>query len=133
MEPTGDLQGLSCREEEEGEGEERTGDVDAGVSPSPSLSGENVSISALSVQIEQGVAGEDITELAVSTPESTDSERRFDPTSEEGVGRSPSLLPSHSESNDWPPSVTQASMRFPKLLYRFISPLYPHTSAPELQ
>lgn len=115
----------------EGTGEEKTGDcdVEAGVSPSPSLCGVNVSFSALSVEMEQGVAGKDVSELAVSTPESTESERRVVPVSEEGEGESSSLFPEH-----WPSSVTQASIRFPKLLYRFIfKPVVPHTSTSEVQ
>lgn len=113
-------------EEEELEGstgEEKKGEcgTEAGVSPPPSPPGANVSVSALSVETEQDVARKDVSELAVSTPESTDSERGFVPKSEEGIEDSSSLLPSHSESKHWPPSVTQASMRFPKLLYRFIS------------
>lgn len=105
-----------CKVEEEGGGEDRTGDCDAEAGVSPPLSGVNVSISALSVEMEQDVARKDVSELAVSTPESTDSERRFVPVSEDGVEGSSSLFPSHSESGLWPPSVTQASMRFPKLL-----------------
>lgn len=57
-----------------------------------------------------------MSELAVSTPESTDSERRFVPISEEGVGESSSYFLGQSESEHWPPSLIQASMRFPKLL-----------------
>lgn len=92
------------------------GDGEAGEG-SPSLSGVNVSISVVSVEMEEG---KDTDGLAVSTPESTDSERRVVPTSEEGVRRPLSLFP---VSEDWSPSVTQVSKRFPKLWYRFISPL----------
>lgn len=48
----------------------------------------NASISALSAEMKQDVAAEDVSELAISTPESNDSERKFAPMSEEGVGDS---------------------------------------------
>ncbi|TNN71350.1 hypothetical protein EYF80_018428 [Liparis tanakae] len=114
------LLGRRCGEEEEADSrEERMGHCEAGEG-SPPLSGGNMSISVVSVEMEEGVAGKDMAGLAVSTPESTDSERRVVPTSGEGVGRSSSLFP---VTEDWSPSVTQASKRFPKLWYRFISPL----------
>lgn len=122
-------------EEEEGAGEERTGDcgVDARLSPSPC--GVNKSISVLSVETEREVAGIDMSQLAVSTPESTDSDRRLVSMSEEGVKASLALFPSKSGHAD--SSVTQVSMRFPKLLYRFISKKgissVPHTSPVGLQ
>lgn len=105
-------------EDEEGAGEERKGDrdVEAGVSSSLSLSGVNASISALSVETKQDAAGMDVSELAVSTPESRDSEHKFVLVSEEGTAESSSLFPSISESEHWFSSVTQASIRFPKLL-----------------
>lgn len=66
-----------------GLGEENTGDCDvnAGVRFSPSIS----------VEAKDDVARKHVSQLAVSTPESTDSERPFVSISEEGVGGSLAL------------------------------------------
>lgn len=79
MDPSWALLEKRCGEEEdeeEGTGEESKGDCDVEV-------GLNASISALSVEMEEDVTGKEVSELAVSTPESTDSERRFVPMSED--------------------------------------------------
>ena len=107
-EPNGDLLGQRLGDEEEkGEdrGEDSPGDSEVEVGVSPVASGMNASISALSAEVGEE-AGKDVSVLAVSTPESTDSERKFGPVLEDGVGHSGYV----------PPSFTQASMRFPKLL-----------------
>lgn len=64
-----------------GLGEENTGDCDvnAGVR------------SSISVEAKDDVARKHVSQLAVSTPESTDSERPFVSISEEGVGGSLAL------------------------------------------
>lgn len=93
-----------------GLGEENTGDCDVNA---------GVRSSSISVEAKDDVARKHVSQLAVSTPESTDSERPFVSISEEGVGGSLALRWNHSESG-LVSSVTQVSMRFPKLLYRFM-------------
>lgn len=114
-------------EQEDGTGEERTGDwdSDAGVSPSLSSTGESISVEA-----EEDEAWHGVPQLANSTPESTDSDRGLIPMSEVGPRASKVMFWSRCGCGDGMASFTHVSMRFPKLLYRFISRNVPGLSSP---
>lgn len=113
-------------EQDDGTGEERTGDWDsAGGSPSLCSMGESVSVEAEEDETWRGVP-----QLANSTPESTDSDRGLIPMSKVGPRASKVLFWSSCGCGDVMASFTHVSMRFPKLLYRFIPRNVPRLSSP---